>query len=593
MLGLISALVPATVGAAKNSEPADRVESILTAATRPASIHGELPANTLRSRFVSLATDSLGEAGSSVSFELFPGEVVTGVIDAVDHEAEASTWSGSLDDDPTSAWTAARVGDAFHLWLSTATGTFEVTKAGPGVHRVAEVAPATFTRDGQVEEPRMVSSTNAGRATLSTAILEDPAVGDAGDVADVLVVATTKARDEAGGEAALAAHVNAAVAQMNVAMQRSAVPGQIRLAGLVMTNTAEVGGDLDIDLTRLRAPNDGFFDEAQPAREATHADFVSLWVGGPVTTSCGLGYLAKRESSAYHALFAKSCATANMTFAHESGHNFQLEHDANASESPTGQSIPHARGYSYVNPTATAGWYTIMAYPTACLAAVASRNCRKIQNYSNPNILEDAVPTGTAAANNALALSQTFASVANYRQERITGPAPVITGRPLVGTALGVTTGSWLPSETTFGYQWYADGAPLAGKTSSRLKVMDWMLGRTLSVQVTASAPYYEPVALASLATAPVTKRAFSKRRVRLVGKAKVGSTLRVLTKIRPNTKRVNYTWYRNGNRIKGVKRAAYRLTRKDRGKKIQVKVKARKSGYTTLVKRSNKRRVR
>ncbi|GAA2248957.1 hypothetical protein GCM10010401_23500 [Rarobacter faecitabidus] len=60
-----------------------------------------------------------------------------------------------------------------------------------------------------------------------------------------------------------------------------------------------------------------------------------------------------------------------------------------------------------------------------------------------------------------------------------------------------------------------------------------------------------------------------------------------------PAKLKYSYQWYRNGKKIKKAKKKSYKLTSKDRGKKITVKVTAKKAGYFTVSKKSKPVKVR
>ena len=293
---------------------------------------------------------------------------------------------------------------------------------------MTEAGERNLTVDDQVEPPAGAEHEGEHQVDARATAPADAApageprtAADAGNVVDVLVVTTAQARIEAGSAEALA-HVASGFAQANAALTASGVPAQLRMAGHVETPTVETGGNLSTDLRRLATPNDGYFDEAHLHREVNHADLVSLWVGGAPDLTCGLGYVSPNAAYGFTALF-RSCATDNFTFAHEVGHNLGAEHDAGAAETPEG-SAPYARGYVDL----TARTRTIMAYNTAC--ASAGFNCTRIGYFSNPAVSYNGRPTGTDLANNARAISEKFAFAASFRQERIYGTAPVITGSP-------------------------------------------------------------------------------------------------------------------------------------------------------------------
>ncbi|MDR0481830.1 MAG: Ltp family lipoprotein [Cellulomonadaceae bacterium] len=80
-----------------------------------------------------------------------------------------------------------------------------------------------------------------------------------------------------------------------------------------------------------------------------------------------------------------------------------------------------------------------------------------------------------------------------------------------------------------------------------------------------------------------------------LAGKVKVSGTAKVGKKLTakssgftPSAKKVAYKWLRNGKSIKGATKAKYTLTNSDAGKKITVKVTAKRSGYKSRVVTSN-----
>ena len=144
------------------------------------------------------------------------------------------------------------------------------------------------------------------------------------------------------------------IAQTNQAFAASGVRTQVRLVG-----TRQVAATQAVDAdrpttTRSRHPGDGVFDEAQALREETHADLVSLWLGG--TYPAGSLAAAWARSAApsrstdaeLRRVDRRSTATgaprATSRFAHEIGHNLSADHDAGASRRRTGCK-PYARGY--------------------------------------------------------------------------------------------------------------------------------------------------------------------------------------------------------------------------------------------------------
>ena len=111
------------------------------------------------------------------------------------------------------------------------------------------------------------------------------------------------------------------------------------------------------------------------------------------------------------------------------------------------------------------------------------------------------------------------------------------------------------------------------------------------------SAPFYPTVA-APAASVVVGKALFRTKRPKLRGVPRAGRVLSVKVKgwkPKPAKKsvKVRYQWLKNGKKIKGAKKATYRVRAKDRGKKISVRVTAKKKGYEKARKSSKKVKIR
>jgi len=284
-------------------------------------------------------------------------------------------------------------------------------------------------------------------------------------------------------------------------------------------------------------------------------------------------------------VWADRCATGTLSFAHEIGHNLSAQHDAGASSPPSGGK-PYARGHVDV----AGGFVTVMAYQNSC------PDCERIAHFSNPDVSRNGRTTGTATAFNALAVSEQAAAVANYRQSQIYPGAVSVGGRArFKGTAEAATT-PWAPA-VNLGYQWLLDGAAVPGATASTFELSRRDIGRTLSVQVVGSAPFYAPVAAGS-APVVVGKALFRTKRPKLRGIPRAGRVLSVKVKgwkPEPAKKsvKVRYQWLEDGKKIKGATKATYRVRAKDRGKKISVRVTAKKKSYETARRMSEKVRIR
>jgi len=80
-----------------------------------------------------------------------------------------------------------------------------------------------------------------------------------------------------------------------------------------------------------------------------------------------------------------------------------------------------------------------------------------------------------------------------------------------------------------------------------------------------------------------VTKSTFKSLKVTISGGHEIGNILTATAKANPSTgTNYQYQWLRNGNEIAGATHSTYQLKTADGGTKISVKVKAKKSNYTT-----------
>lgn len=72
----------------------------------------------------------------------------------------------------------------------------------------------------------------------------------------------------------------------------------------------------------------------------------------------------------------------------------------------------------------------------------------------------------------------------------INGSKPIVTGTAKVGRKLTATRGKWNANAKTFSYQWYANGVAIQGATASSYTITASIVGKKLTVQVTARGAY-------------------------------------------------------------------------------------------------------
>ena len=247
---------------------------------------------------------------------------------------------------------------------------------------------------------------------------------DDGSTIDVMVAYTPAARNAAGGVPAMQTLIALGVTETNAAYANAGVIQRIRLVHAVEVSYTE-SGDFATDLNRVAGKTDGYIDNIHALRDQYGADAVSLWIESAGST-CGIAWVmttvsAGFESSAFNVI-NRSCATGYYSFAHELGHNMGLRHDTYVDAATT----PYAYAHGYVDPAHN--FRTVMGYNDAC--AAVSRNCTRIQWFSNPGINYGAFTTGNATSANAkLALDNTRTTVANFRASVGTpaSTAPAIT----------------------------------------------------------------------------------------------------------------------------------------------------------------------
>jgi len=191
-----------------------------------------------------------------------------------------------------------------------------------------------------------------------------------------------------------------------------------------------------------------------------------------------------------------------------------------------------------------------------------------------------------------------------------------------VGQALTATNGTWTPSDGAYAFQWFADGTPIAGATSNGYTPVAGDVGRKLSVRVTASKPGWTSASATSAATAavaaavvvtpppppppppgptptpvpppPAPVPTITCPTPKASGTFKVGKTVKaVIGTVAPAGVTVKYQWLRNGKAIKKATKASYKLTTKDKGRKVSVKVTYSKAGLSTVVKTSAAKKVK
>ena len=171
---------------------------------------------------------------------------------------------------------------------------------------------------------------------------------------------------------------------------------------------------------------------------------------------------------------------------------------------------------------------------------------------------------------------------------RNTAP-PVVSGEPKVDATLTASPGTWEPGGTAHSYQWLADDVPIPGATGTTLTPGPDLVGKALSVTVSARKFGYDPVSATSSATAPVQKADFIPTvPPALSGTPHPGETLTLNPgAVTPADGSATVQWLRDGVPVDGAVGPSYLLRRVDLGARIAARVTHERPGYNTLVTRA------
>ena len=284
----------------------------------------------------------------------------------------------------------------------TPDGKFTIRSAASNRHIIRQIDPAKEIFECEAEDSPLPSpaslpaiSSIGPPPSLATrpAIATDSPTEDGSEIR-VLVVFTRAMQAEQGGPAGMRALIDLMIQYTNQAFEDSGINPRLVLAHAAMVDYIREYGQ--IDLPRLRSPDDGYLDEVHALRNRHAADLVHM-----ITTygGGGLAYVTLSESLSNEnsAAFAYTASGRERVFAHETGHNLGLAHDRYV----LGRGLfPYSNGY--VNKRAfdpgapsTAGWKTIMSYPRRCIDA--GIQCLDINRFSNPDQTFRGDPLGIPA----------------------------------------------------------------------------------------------------------------------------------------------------------------------------------------------------
>lgn len=418
-------------------------ESLLLEAPTP--LRAKVVTRSKRQRYVNLnpnVASKLAVRGTQFELPLFDGEQVTLVVDKATittGNSNSFTMMCSVPGKPSNYMLLARENGAFSATYRTGDGRlFQIGTAAGGAHYLTEVDPnATVTCGVKGKTPPTpiydklsgkitpVVPQEAPASTASIAPKISANIASSKPILDIVVIYTSAAMNDAGGEDAINSEIRLAMAEGQLALDNSQANVQLRLVHTELNSYTD-SGDLDTDLTRLGNPTDGFMDDAIVTRDKYKADILSLWVDSSPPGLAGLAYQLLPGSTIYtYNVINRQFAVGTYIPVHEIGHNFGCDHEpAFSASNPL---YPYAHAYFFQSPDGS--------QHETVMTAVAHVS-RRVPHFSNPNVLYDngsgAVPTGDTNANNAQAINNTVAKLTSFKVA------------PSLGEAVDATKVNWI-----------------------------------------------------------------------------------------------------------------------------------------------------
>jgi len=175
----------------------------------------------------------------------------------------------------------------------------------------------------------------------------------------------------------------------------------------------------------------------------------------------------------------------------------------------------------------------------------------------------------------------------HLNDETVTATAPpAISGAPKVDVPLSATTGAWSSAGASFAYQWFANGAAIAGATGPAYTPNAGQVSRSFTVRVTATKAGYAPASSTSAATAPTAPGTMNTTSIPTVtGPAKVGGVLTTAGgAFSPAPSSSALQWYADGVAIPGATQPTLALGADQLGHRITAVLTGQRVGYTNGV---------
>ena len=298
--------------------------------------------------------------------------------------------------DPLNSITLVKHDDTVTGTIRQGSALYQLRPLGRDRHLVIALDSTKMPRE---EEPLDASASHATPATKPTITLRSSVA----TIIDVMTVVPHKAINDYDGD--LYALMQLGVAMANQSYINSDIGIDMRLVGYQPTDY-EPSSSPDLDLRRLRAPNDGFMDDSLVLRNDVYADVVLYIPYYDTIEICGRAQGNNVTAEDAFAYVNANCIPI-YTLGHEIGHLQAARHQMAVDPTPT----PYTFGHGYVFTAAGKDWTTIMG--TRAEPPVAER----LNLWSNPDLRYEGIPMGDPeTADNHRVLELTKEAVSKFRQ---------------------------------------------------------------------------------------------------------------------------------------------------------------------------------
>ncbi len=399
--------------------------SLALLATLPAAANNSLYqvgglAGTARSaaaveeRNITLAPQVIDKYATQIELELLNGTRVVATSNQApeEHGQGELTWRGLIDG--AYQVTLTRNGSTVAGYFETEIGPHSIMPRGKSNHTLALLDSSLFGGCGtEIKTSPLSAGPFQGTRDLAPVTREPAGLDNQVDVT-VLALYTPQARQEAGGDAQVRAVIQQAIAMGNTALINSDSGMRFVLVHTALANHGDTGNSL-ADLGWLtNSP------QVSTLRAQHEANLVGLITAEIEQGSCGrasgVPNSPNGDPSIAYQVTELSCASDDMTFAHELGHLVGMYHEPGEVD-PEDALFPFAFGHYYDNGFSV--FKTIMTQLTTCPA------CDRIANFSNPDVLFVGLETGIEDERDNAQVADLMAPVvALYREP--TGELPAL-----------------------------------------------------------------------------------------------------------------------------------------------------------------------